>query len=317
MVLAYAIMPVAAAGVLFGFRMGVLMALLVAPFHLAPRIVLGTFEWGDLFDPAGGIYYVLLVLIGGAVGMVRDANRRMNEKICEARKTESSLRIQQMCLRALVSHASVDSEREQGRVATEILNRLDKALTFTKSTLSVLMAHTREDDPLLQRTRSVLEQSFQETRNIVFTLSPPMLYSLGLEAAVRWLTLQMQQQYGIRVKYEHETDRRISDENVRILLYQAIRELMHNACIHAEASEISVLLRKEGDGLCVVVEDNGKGFDPAILDALPYTDEGFGLYGIKERLSYFGGTVDIVSQPENGTQVTIRTPMRMKRAPAR
>ena len=144
-----------------------------------------------------------------------------------------------------------------------------------------------------------------------------MLYSLGLEAAVRWLTLQMQQQYGIRVKYEHETDRRISDENVRILLYQAIRELMHNACIHAEASEISVLLRKEGDGLCVVVEDNGKGFDPAILDALPYTDEGFGLYGIKERLSYFGGTVDIVSQPENGTQVTIRTPMRMKRAPAR
>jgi signal transduction histidine kinase len=98
-------------------------------------------------------------------------------------------------------------------------------------------------------------------------------------------------------------------EDVKVLLFESVRELLFNAVKHAHALTVGVSLRRtEGEGIEIEVSDSGPGFDPAALRA-GWVGGGFGLFSIRERLSLVGGRVEIDSTPGRGSRVRLIAPL--------
>ena len=98
------------------------------------------------------------------------------------------------------------------------------------------------------------------TRSLVFELSPPILYELGFEPAMEWLAEHMEQQYGLVVSVEDDDLPKPLDNEARVLLFRAVRELLFNVLERTQASYARVRMLRDGDHLRVIVEDNGVGF---------------------------------------------------------
>jgi len=147
-------------------------------------------------------------------------------------------------------------------------------------------------------------------RSLTFDLGSPTLYELGLEAAVReWLNEEVQQKHGIKTEFENDAHPKILDKEIAVLLYQAVRELLVNVVKHAQAQHVRVSICTDKGNIRISVADDGAGFDPSVGDFGLSQKGGFGLFSIRERLSYFGGSVEIKSEPGRGTRITLATPM--------
>jgi signal transduction histidine kinase len=147
-------------------------------------------------------------------------------------------------------------------------------------------------------------------------LSPPVLYQLGLEAALKWLAENMERQYGYRVAFTRQGESGALQEESRVFLFSAVRELLVNVAKHASATQVAVRLRWLDDCVDVLVKDNGKGFPKPRLNAgsdwtvgTAHAQDGFGLFNIQERVSDLGGRMALRSQPRSGTAVKIRLPL--------
>jgi signal transduction histidine kinase len=161
----------------------------------------------------------------------------------------------------------------------------------------------------MEEIRKLIEESIRYTRSLVFELSPPILYDLGFEPAMDWLAEHMQHEYDLAVAVEDDEQPKPLDNEARILLFRAVRELLFNVLKHSQASCARVRMHRDGDHLRVIVEDNGVGFAPDKLAAPSGKIEGFGLFSIRERLNYFGGRMEIESTPGEVTRVILTLPL--------
>jgi signal transduction histidine kinase len=152
-------------------------------------------------------------------------------------------------------------------------------------------------------------------RNLSIDLSPPILRDEGLTEAVGWLASQMYEQHGLRIELQAEETFAIPDEDIQVLLFNCVRELLFNIVKHAGVKEAIVSLQRSNADLTIEVRDAGKGFNPALLDQRNGKDEdelqsrSFGLPTLLHRLSLFGGRMEIQSAPGAGTQVTLIIPV--------
>jgi len=117
----------------------------------------------------------------------------------------------------------------------------------------------------------------------------------------------MQKMYGLTVEVEAEHAFYLPDEDHRVFLFQAVRELLFNVVKHAGVAHATVVLADEDGQMVIRVEDEGCGFDP---DQIASGDEvRFGVQSIRERLELFGGRLEIDSAPEEGTCATVFAPL--------
>ena len=82
---------------------------------------------------------------------------------------------------------------------------------------------------------------------------------------------------------------------------------------HAQAQNVKVCTRREGSNILVEVEDDGIGFDAGAVRGRKDLKAGFGLFNVRERLDYFGGSFELDSEPGRGTRVTLLAPLQDKR----
>jgi signal transduction histidine kinase len=152
-----------------------------------------------------------------------------------------------------------------------------------------------------------VKHGIETTRRLSVDLSPPVLSEEGLVDALGWLATQMQKMHGLTVEIEAEHAFYLSNEDHRVFLFQAVRELLFNVVKHADVDHATVALTDEDDQMVIRVEDEGCGFDP---DAIA-SDDGvhFGVQSIRERLELFGGRLEIDSAPEEGTCATVFAPL--------
>ena len=147
------------------------------------------------------------------------------------------------------------------------------------------------------------------TRSLTFELSPPRLYTLGFEAALKRLAEQMNEQYNIRCEFkDNELPKPMADE-VKVLLYRIVRELLHNVAKHAAARKAKISLNKMDDNIRICVEDDGIGFDPSEIESDPGSTGGFGLFSVRERLNFLKGNLEIRSGSGRGTQAIVTVPL--------
>jgi len=236
----------------------------------------------------------------------------LNIEIEERKYNEKKLLEQQDKLRSLSYDLVLTEERERRHIATELHDRIGQTLAVTKIKLAELREASASNKPAvkaLDDIRQYIEQTIQDTRSLTFELSPPVLYELGLEAALAWLINQTREKHGLRVELEDDGRSKPLDDGCRVIVFQAVRELLFNIVKHARAHSATVSVRKDDDDIRIDIEDDGIGFDSSELEASETGSRGFGLFSIRERLSPLGGHLDIKSEPGRGTRVTLVAPL--------
>jgi len=156
----------------------------------------------------------------------------------------------------------------------------------------------------------LLDQSIRDTRHLTFELSPPILYDLGLEAALEWLVEQYREDHGILCEFEDDGLPKPLDEDVRVHLFRAVQELLVNVAKHARPHSAKVATRRDGGSVRVEVKDDGVGFETSEARSLGEGSGGFGLFSVRERLGHMGGRFEIESEPGKGTRVTLVAPLK-------
>ena len=216
-------------------------------------------------------------------------------------------------LRSLASQLSLAEERERRRIATELHDRIGQMLAISNIKLAALREQilfstssglTGDVDEL----RGFMEQMIHDIRSLTFELSSPVLYELGFVPAVEWLAERLEEQNDLTIDVEDDGRPKPFGDEIQVVLFQVVRELLVNVVKHAETDHAKVSLRREGGKVCVKVEDDGVGFDTSLM-ASHASEIGFGLFSIRERVHYLGGEIAIDSEAGAGTRVVVWVPV--------
>ncbi len=200
-------------------------------------------------------------------------------------------------------------EEERARVSRDLHDELGQL--FRAGVLFTDMLRRMECiQPCLgsiDKAVEMLEEAAKELRRICKGLRPPLLDDLGLEPSVRLLVDEFQQRSHVGVDLEvqwNKGDHAVPME-VALSAYRILQEVLNNISRHAQAREVNIVLAGVDDELTLSVYDDGRGFDRKELAP----GGGFGLAGMQERSSLVGGTLDIRSEPFQGTRVLFRVPL--------
>jgi PAS domain S-box-containing protein len=248
------------------------------------------------------------VKIGGKIlslGIARD--------ITEHKRTEQELLEHQAKLKSLASQLSLTEERERHRLATDLHDQISQSLVISKIKLDQLRRSSGSDelDEPLDDISNCLGRVIDDTRALTFDLSYPILYELGFEAAVcEWLIEQIQEKHRIKTEFKDDGLVKPLDDDICVLLFRNVRELLINVVKHAQASKVRVSIRKVNDNVQVSVEDDGIGFDPHEVTKKATKRAEFGLFSIRERLEQLGGIIVIESEPGSGSKITMKAPLK-------
>jgi PAS domain S-box-containing protein len=232
--------------------------------------------------------------------------------ITERKETEEKMRRYQRQLRSLASQLSLAEERLRRRVASDLHDGLGQLLAVSKIKLSQLRQNTDElgiSQPLAE-IHQLVEDAIGFTRSLTIELSPPVLHELGFEAGMEWLCEQIQRQHNIQCSFKSKNLPQQFESDLCSLLFQIIRELMHNVAKHAQACTASITVEKTGQSVRVNVVDDGVGFDIHEVSSRSEHAQCFGLFNIRERLEHLGGRLEVNSTLGRGTSVTVIAPVK-------
>jgi PAS domain S-box-containing protein len=233
--------------------------------------------------------------------------------ITQRKQTEEKLLEYQKRLKSLASELTLAEERERHRIATELHDEISQSLFFSKMKLEGLhkSASDKQSDDTLDEINNSLGRIIASMRSLTFDLSSPILYEFGFEEAVaEWLTEQVEKKHGIATEFEDDGLPKPLDEDIRVILFRNVRELLFNVVKHAHAKKIKVSIQKLSSRIRVSVEDDGLGFEPAKVKSMITNKKAFGLFSIRERLEHFGGNLEIESESGCGCRVTITSPLK-------
>ncbi|MCX5806165.1 MAG: PAS domain S-box protein [Proteobacteria bacterium] len=234
------------------------------------------------------------------------------EDISEQKKAEEKIHSYQKQLRSLASDLSLTEEKERRRIANMLHDHIGQVLAVSKIKLGALLKYETANTLIekLNEVREHIEQAIRYTRSLTFELSPPILYDLGLEAALEWLTEQIHEQHKIDYEFENDNQFKPVNDEIRIFLFTAVRELLANVAKHAHARTVKVTVRKIESNISIHVADNGVGFNAAKMNFYFDENKGFGLFSIRERLHHLEGQMEIRSQKNRGTRVILYAPLK-------
>lgn|GEM_PF-1052282 len=241
--------------------------------------------------------------------LLSEANRMLLMEIAERKKTEERLRSAQKELRAMASEIVLAEERSRQHFAAELHDTVVQTLSAAK-----LRGQFIQDEIPASASRvfadlqEMISRSIAQSRQIMAELSPPVLNELGFVPALEWLAGQASKQHGIEIDFRAEKDMEISHQEIRIMLFQAVRELLVNIVKHSRADRAMVRITGKGRKIRIEVRDNGTGFDKRRAISPDIHNGGFGLFSIRERLKHFGGNLIIQSWEGKGTRIIITSP---------
>ena len=249
---------------------------------------------------------------------IKDENDRIcgiigtSVDITERKKAERKIIAYQDQLRALTSEITMVEERERRNIATGLHDSVGQILAFLKIELGDIERSdlSRELVNTIHNLRERVEQAIKKTRTLTFDISPPELYTFGLKYAIEELAQRFTEERNQTYSVDISEDSFPLSDQMKILLYRSVRELLVNAAKHAQAESVRITMRKVNNGIEITIEDNGVGFDTSYLDRTKFTkSHGFGLFSISERLQQMGGKLEINSQKGKGTKATLFAPL--------
>ncbi|MFP5327379.1 MAG: GAF domain-containing sensor histidine kinase [Acidimicrobiia bacterium] len=203
-------------------------------------------------------------------------------------------------------------ESERARVARDLHDQIGQSLTSVLLGLRLVDGSLSNEAPDVHdarthtdEVRALVAHALDEVRQLAFELRPTVLDDVGLVAAVRRLAGDLSERFGVPIDLDLDAvddEARLPSE-IETVVYRIVQEALTNVARHAEATRASVEIAVNGDGVSVMIIDDGVGFavGPGPLRSL-------GLAGMNERASLVGGRLDVASTPGEGTTVVLEVP---------
>ncbi len=239
---------------------------------------------------------ILLIVISFAIHILI-ANKHLN--------------LAQKKLKTMTANLSAAEERERKRIAEDLHDCIGETLVVSNHSLQELKKKwsSEEASQDLDELSGTIGKLMKGARSLIFDLIPPALYDIGLEAALESFVAKYKQQYRIDVKFETDGKPKPLETDVAVFLYKAVREFILNTVKHAGADCVTIKLCNIQKKCQVIVEDNGKGFEPEYAKKYQTSNSGYGLFNIQIQAEHYGGNFEIGSSPSGGGQVKLVVPL--------
>ncbi len=273
---------------------------LARPFTYAEDPERGISYWNwqltPLLDEAGEVQYLVLNL----------------QDVTERQTAMEELKMRTSQLQRLTAELSETEDRERHRLAELLHDDLQQLLVGSKLRLSMLTRKTQEMPEIyepIQEAIDLLAESIQKSRGLSHELSPPVLHHGNLAEVLRWLGEQIYTTCGLKVHLRVADDADIHSQPLKTFAYKTVREMLFNVVKHANVKRAAVVVRRVDQAIRVTVADRGRGFDPQRLEVA--SQNGFGLFHIRERLQLLGGALTVRSAPGRGSRFVLTIPLDM------
>jgi len=237
----------------------------------------------------------------------REQRREPDLREALARETaahaETRRRLSELALQLGLTEA-----RERRAIAEDLHDHVGQALAVMKIRLETFRGNAifSGSNAEIGEMLRLLDQTITYTRDLTGTISPPVLFELGLEEALDWLAERMETTQGLQVAFRVNGSALDLRDEQKIMVFRSAQELLRNVVVHAGCDSATMTLTWRPDGLELAVADRGCGFDAEKADL---RTEAFGLFSIRERMRQLGGGVDVETEPGRGTRVRLDLPL--------
>jgi signal transduction histidine kinase len=244
---------------------------------------------------AGGAAILLII------SLLSYRNYQQKQKLQQQRINELETQQQLTATEAVLK----GEEQERTRLAKDLHDGLGGMLSGIKYSFNTMKGNlimTPDNAQAFERSMDMLDSSIKEMRRVAHNMMPEALVKFGLNTALKDFCNDINQSGALQVSYQSiGLESAEIAQTTSISVYRIVQELINNTMKHASAKSAIVQVAKSGNQLTVTVEDDGKGFNAAVLDQ----PIGMGWSNIKSRVDFLKGKLDIQSTPATGTSVHI------------
>lgn len=239
----------------------------------------------------------------------KDELKAQIDVVIRIKQTEDLLRERNEKLINLNKEIILVEEKERRLIAENLHDSLGQTLSLAYFNLSAINQDTEDTrlHSIINDTSMLLDKAISESRVLTYDLSPPILYELGLVAAIKWKLEQIEKKNKFKTTLTGKEQKLYISKEYSIFLFRIVNELLTNIIKHAKANLVEVKIMSNKNSCTIIVCDDGDGFVNK-GEKKPDTKGGFGLISIAERIEDLNGTFEIDSRQEKGTQVKITIP---------
>ncbi len=226
-------------------------------------------------------------------------NRQLEAEILKTEKERILLKneVEKRALQRDFSRQLIQTqESEKQRISQELHDSIGQNILFIKNQLTKNNTQNHLS-PIIETVNDTIE----EVRNISKDLYPNQLEKYGLTATVETLCEKVAESTGIFMSADFQDTEKYLSKETKIHVYRIIQESVNNVIKHAAATALRVTAEKQADNIRYLIQDNGKGFDKAIL--AKKQQRSFGLLGMEERVKMLGGKLEVESRIAEGTKL--------------
>jgi light-regulated signal transduction histidine kinase (bacteriophytochrome) len=264
--------------------------------------------WSEIdLEAAENLRVVLLESVLISVDLARreralEATRVMAEELERrvAQRTEQ--------LRVLAADLEAVEDRERRQIARDLHDDLGQTLAAARIRLAGLCKDKRgKIRDTANEVGALIDRATGAIRSLAAQLAPDVLHELGISAALDWLSEEIERIFGLKVTVIDDGRPKPLTQEVRSIVYRAVRELLINVAKHAQTDCALVEAERHDERIVVRVSDKGVGYDAAAVLAGPH--RGLGLISVRERLSLIGGSAELRSALGDGSVALLTAPL--------
>ena len=215
-------------------------------------------------------------------------------------------------LRKLATELSLAEEKTRRDIAVNLHDRVGYSLLNLlndfREISDIVDSETHQIGVKLAKMQTEIESLLRDIRSMTFEISSPLLYEVGLEAALQALACKMLTPRDISFDFQECGPKADINIKTRILIYQMVQELLLNTIKHSGAKQVCLRVQRGAKRIRVVVEDDGIGIDMNVNQHFR-SNSGIGLFSIRERLHHLGGELSVLSEKGLGCSIAITAPI--------
>jgi PAS domain S-box-containing protein len=232
------------------------------------------------------------------------------------RQTEAALKASEERLRDLTSRLINAQEAERKRLAVELHDDLGQSLMVLKLQVRQIANkvpdHQRQIRDQCTQVLDYINEVVENVRRLSRDLRPPVLQDLGLGIAVKLILENFGRLHELECSWEIDEIQGLLAAEQEVMIYRIFQESLTNISRHAQATRVTIAIRKSPKAIRFNIEDNGVGFDLQNLSGENLIEAGLGLASIEERARMVNGSLGIWSQKGQGTRITLVVPLGVK-----
>lgn len=251
-------------------------------------------------------HWMMLAFGASACALLAIGALQLMRSLRRAEALATSVAAKEAEYRQLAVSLQQAMEAERTAMARRVHDEIGQNLTASKIDISLARramplemkeAHTR-----LEEAMGVLDQTIEVARGISRELRPAVLDQAGLVAAIAWQLGEFSKRTGIRSHFAEVPEPEIAAA-AKVAMFRVLQEALTNVARHANGTDVMVSLLHKEDGALMLIKDNGVGFVPDEQGT-----RSLGILGMHERMRAVSGSLEISSQPGQGTVVEVWSP---------